>query len=310
MPVSLRLLRMVALIPCAVGLFGVYRYIDNFWLYRGYSPPREPSFVVMRGHTEVIKVASPALGGRSQRVYVYLPPGYDGLRLHRGYPVLYLLHGTPGRPDQFLRIVRAGILDDVLVAQHRAPPLIVVMPFGSTGVFTDKEWANGVRRDEGWETFVERDLVDAIDAQYRTLASGSGRAIGGLSEGGYGALNIALHHPGEFRVVESWSGYERAADVGAIFGHDRRRLDYNSPLAQLPRVASKLRRTGTFIWFYSGTRDPLRRQNDEFATLLTRLDVQHEYFVLRGGHDWRLWRGEAQTALLAAERGLARARVG
>ena len=50
----------------------------------------------------------------------------------------------------------------------------------------------------------------AVDRRYRTIRSGSGRAIGGLSEGGYGALNIGLHHPGRFRVIESWSGYQRA----------------------------------------------------------------------------------------------------
>jgi enterochelin esterase-like enzyme len=192
-----------------VGLFGVYRYVDNFWLYRGYPPPREPRFVVVRGRAESINVLSRALGGRRQRVVVYLPPGYGDQPAAR-YPVLYLLHGVPGGPDQFLRVVRAGVIDDVLVTQGRTEPLIIVMPTGSTGVFTDKEWANGVRPHEGWETFVARDLVPAIDGRYRTLARGSGRAIAGLSEGGYGALNIALHHPGEFQLVESWSGYEQA----------------------------------------------------------------------------------------------------
>jgi enterochelin esterase-like enzyme len=300
----LRLLRLLALIVCGLGVFGLVRYLDNFWLYRGYPVPRDPSYVKERGRTEVIRVKSDVLGGRAQRVYVYRPPGYDTSRSRR-YSVLYLLHGVPGRPDAFLRIARAGIIEDVLVAQGRAQPLLVVMPSGSTGLFTDKEWANGVRSGEGWETFVARDLVRTIDTRYRTIANGQGRAIAGLSEGGYGALNIGLHHPGEFAVIESWSGYEQAPDVHSIFGHDRSLLAYNSPLEQLRYVATKLRQTHTFVWFYSSSRDRLRAQNDAFAAALTRLRVRHRYLVLPGGHDWKLWRGEAEAAILAAEQTLA-----
>jgi S-formylglutathione hydrolase FrmB len=306
---SLRVARAVGLVVCAVGLFGFYRYIDNFRLFRGYPPPREPSFVSLRGRAQAIEVASPALGGRRQRVVVYLPPGYSD-RPDARYAVLYLLHGVPGQPDQFLRVVRAGVIDDTLVAEARARPLIVVMPSGSTGLFTDKEWANGVRPGEGWETFVARDLVRAIDRRYRTLPRGSGRAIGGLSEGGYGALNIALHHPGEFRVIESWSGYQQAPDMRAIFGRSRARLDYNSPLLRLSHVARRLRAAGTYIWFYSGRNDPLRRQNDAFAAALSRAQVRYRYMVLRGRHDWRLWRGQAESAFLAAAHHLAGAGLG
>src|SRR2546426_371597 len=83
-----------------------------------------------------------------------------------------------------------------------AQPLILVMPFGSTGTFTDKEWVNGYRAHENWETFVARDVVRAIDARFRTIPIGSGRALAGLSEGGYASLNIGLHHPREFSVLE------------------------------------------------------------------------------------------------------------
>jgi hypothetical protein len=201
----------------AVGFVGVGRYARNYWLYRGFPPPSDPAYVSQRGTVEQIKVTSAALGGRSQPVYVYLPPGYDDHPNER-YPVLYLLHGFPGRPLAFLLTVRMGVVEDELVARHRAHPLILVMPFGSTGTFTDKEWANGIGPYEGWGTFVWRDVVHAIDARYRTIASPAARAIGGLSEGGYGAVNIALQHPHEFSLVESWSGYERAAQNHSIFG--------------------------------------------------------------------------------------------
>src|SRR5581483_9834151 len=96
---------------------------------------------------------------------------------------------------------------------------------------------------------------------YRTVPSRRGRAIGGLSEGGYGALNIAFHHPDEFGVIESWSGYMSADNIPAIFSGRRALLAYNSPAAYLPRIAAVLRRNGTYVWFYTGRRDPLLKQN-------------------------------------------------
>src|SRR5947209_15568111 len=137
----------------AVGLLGTRSYVDNFLQYRGFAPPREPAFVSAPGTTERLLIPSPALGGRKQEAYVYIPSGY-ARHPRRRYPVLYLLHGFPGRPLAFLETVQMGIVDDALTARRRAQPLILVMPFGSTSTFTDKEWANGVGTDEGWATFV------------------------------------------------------------------------------------------------------------------------------------------------------------
>ena len=288
-----------------VGLVGAYRYVDNFWLYRGFAPPRDPAFVQIHGRQETISVASAALGGRSQQVVVYLPPGYDVNGAQR-YPVMYLLHGFPGRPLAFLETVRMGVWVDTLMAQHRIGGVILVMPFGSTGTFEDKEWANGIGHGQGWESFVAHDVVQAVDGSFRTIPTGSARAIAGLSEGGYGALNIALHHPREFSVVESWSGYMRADNIPAIFGGRAALLAYNSPAVQLPQLAATLRRYGTYIWFYTGSRDRLLSQNAAFAAALRRYGIAHRFFVDPGGHTWRIWRDNARVALLVASTRLAR----
>jgi enterochelin esterase-like enzyme len=289
-----------------VGLRGAALYVDNFWLYRGFAPPSDPSFVRTRGTVERFYVTSAAIGGRRQPVDVYLPPGYATSPTRR-YPVFYLLHGVPGRPGAFLQTVRLGVVEDVLLARHRIRPMILVMPFGSTGSFTDKEWANGVRPHEAWETFLARDVVHAVDARYRTIRSGQSRAIAGLSEGGYGALNIAIHHPGEFRVVESWSGYEGADPVFSVFGHDQALMKRNSPQLTVGRAARTLHRAHTYFWLYSGTGDRALEQNTTFARTLGRLHLRYRYTVVRGGHNWAIWRGHAAAAYLAASKGLAHA---
>src|SRR6478672_9234403 len=248
-----------------IGLIGAYRYVDNYWVYRGFAPPRDAAFVHEHGSAKQITVTSAALGGRRQPVDVYLPPGYNANPFRR-YPVLYLLHGFPGRPAAFLATVRMGVVQDELVALHRARPMILVMPFGSTGSFVDKEWANGVRPHEGWESFVARDLVRAVDARFRTIRSPRARGIGGLSEGGYGAINIAIHHPREFGLVESWSGYEQADDLGSIFGHRRSLLALNTPLDTLAAAAPVLRRAHTFFWLYTGRDDRFFDENVAFVS--------------------------------------------
>ena len=81
----------------AVGLLGTYRYVDGYWLFRGFGPPTEPTWVAARGTAVRFYLPSPALGGRRQPVDVYLPPGYAA-HPRRRYPVLYLLHGLPAGP--------------------------------------------------------------------------------------------------------------------------------------------------------------------------------------------------------------------
>ena len=296
----------VAMATCAalaafvsVGAVGVERYGLNYWLYRGFPPPHDASYVTSPGTAQTISVTSAALGGHAQQVVVYLPPGYADNPAQR-YPVLYLLHGFPGRPQAFLDTVRMGVVEDDLVALNHAQPVILVMPFGSTGQFTDKEWADGVGVNQGWETFVARDVVHAVDTQFRTIPTRTARAIGGLSEGGYGAINIALHHPNEFGVVESWSGYERPDRIRSIFGAHLRLLARNDPMTALPSVAPQLRALGTYFWIYSGVSDRMLPQNALFAAMLGRDHIPHRFFEPSGGHNWALWRAEATRAYLAA----------
>ena len=299
-----RLAAVAAVAFLLVGAVGVYRYVDNYWLYRGFAPPHDAYFVKQRGTTSRFYLASPALGGRRQPVDVYLPPGYAQHPTRR-YPVIYLLHGVPGRPGAFLATVRMGVVEDELVALHRAKPAILVMPFGSTGSFTDKEWANGIGKHNAWETFVARDLVHAVDARYRTIPTQAARAIGGLSEGGYGAINIALHHPREFGVVESWSGYEEVDPIRSIFGRSKAVLTQNSPSKTIYAAAPVLRADHVHFWFYTGTEDwAFRLQNVLFARQLDALHVQHRFYIVRGGHNWAIWRGNAARAYLAFSRWL------
>jgi len=283
----------------SVGLLAARGYVDNFLTYRGFDPPHDPSFVTQPGTLERVEVPAPALGGRRQEVYVYLPAQYTQ-DPQRRFPVLYLLHGFPGRPLAFIETVQMGVVEDALSTRGQAQPLILVMPFGSTGTFTDKEWADGAGPGDRWASFVSNDVVRYVDARYRTVGSAAGRAIAGLSEGGFGAVNIALHNPKEFSVVESWSGYMQPAKLRSVFGSKLQLLAQNQPERLIRQDAPALRALHTYFWFYSGSEDQFRTQNAAFAGELSSLGVPHRFRLVYGGHNWALWRANARLAYLAA----------
>ena len=235
--------------------------------YRGFAPPREPAFVTLAGDA----AAAPRPEPRARRA----PPG--GLRLPAGaatrsiprrrYPVLYLLHGFPAGRSRSWRRCRWGSSRTRSLTRHRAQPLILVMPFGSTGTFTDQEWVNGVRprqrlgdvRRARPRAYDRRALPDDRRAPPAARSAGCRRAATARST----SPSIIR---GSSRVVESWSGLPASRQDPRDLRHEaaapaRRTIR----VVLLPRVAPRLRKLGTYFWFYSGSTDPLRRQNAAFA---------------------------------------------
>ena len=149
-----------------------------------------------------VRVLSPALG-RPVNIRILLPVGYDP-RSARRYPVLYLFHGTSGGASDW---VEKGGAE----ATTQALPLITVMPdagfdFDGGGWFTnwvDKTTGLGPSQ---WETFHIADMVPWVDANLHTVRSRAGRAIAGLSQGGFGSTTYAARHPDMFGSVASFSG--------------------------------------------------------------------------------------------------------
>ncbi len=132
------------------------------------------------------------------------------------FPVLYLLHGLSDNHTAWTR--RTSI--ERYVA---GLPLIVVMPDGGRGWYTD----SATEPAGAYETFIVRDLVGFIDRTFRTRSERGGRVIGGLSMGGYGAVKLALKYPQTFCAAVSHSGalsrpdernFEEGSELRRIFG--------------------------------------------------------------------------------------------
>jgi enterochelin esterase-like enzyme len=292
---------LVALLAAAWGIAGAggaYEYVHEYWLYRGFPAPQTPPGIPP-GSARVVHFWSEAL--HHQRSYlVYTPPHYAAEAARgRRFPVLYLLHAPPGRPDGYFLAGAIGVRANALIAQHRIGPLIMVLPYGKSRRFgNDTEWANAAAGP--YMSFV-LDVVHDTDRRFATVADRQGRVIAGLSEGGYGALNIALHHLRTFSGAESWSGYFRQTPTQSFTGASRAALRANSPLVEAPRLAPAIRRLGFRAWVYQGFSDPARPSEErQFVHVLARAGAAVHYGFFPGGHDWGLWRAQVPRMLLAA----------
>ena len=138
-------------------------------------------------------------------VSIYLPLGYEASPFKR-YPVIYLLHGIGDTDETWINPWTKGAawqsVPDVMnrgIAEKRFGEMIVVMPDARTnwgGSFYTNSSATG-----NWEDFIVKDLVNYIDARYRTLARPESRGIAGHSMGGYGAIKLGMKHPEVYSVV-------------------------------------------------------------------------------------------------------------
>ncbi|HET8672857.1 MAG TPA: alpha/beta hydrolase family protein [Thermoleophilaceae bacterium] len=158
-----------------------------------------------------VKLSTAALTGQPN-VRILLPAGYASNPNAR-YPVIYLIHGTSGRASDWTTMGDA----EKTVGNR---PVIVVMPDigidGDGGGWCTNWWNDGRGGKPMWETFHIDQLIPWVDANLRTVANRDGRAIFGLSQGGFCALSYAARHPDLFVSAGSFSGADDIAAHGAI----------------------------------------------------------------------------------------------
>ena len=200
----------------------------------------------------------------SVRTYgLLLPPDYDTAT--RRYPVIYLLHGSG---QQHATWGRRTLLDGATGA-------IVVMP----DMDRTRYATAGDQVDPQAEAFITRELVSEIDGRYRTIATREGRAIGGLSIGGFGAMLLGLHHPDRYAVIGAFSApLDGLGDDGALV----------DAAAAGPRPS---------IYVGCGVADSLLPASRRFAALLQARGVQRKYEEGPGAHTWEAWDWQLRSFL-------------
>lgn len=237
-------------------------------------------------------------------VRVYVPPGYaqSGLR----YPVLYFLHGLPASAVAYRSL---DFLRDSLASAHARAILVTVQ--GARESEEDGEYLDkGPGHD--WERAIVVELPRFVDRHFRTLRDRRGRAIVGVSAGGYGAMLLGLHHLGTYAAIESWSGYFRPTDPTGTQVLDLGSAARNrraSAHAGVTALRARLVRLPTFVAFYVGTDDGrFRGENERLDRELSAAAIPHVFRLYRGAHEHGLWARHAAAWLRLALSHLAPAR--
>jgi putative tributyrin esterase len=254
--------------------------------------------------------------GRKMKYNIVLPAKYE--QSSDRFPVLYLLHGLTGNYTNWARMG---------VPQYARPlDLIVVMADAGNSWYV-----NWVKSDDGqknnWDDAIAKDLVGHVDANFRTIARREGRAINGLSMGGFGGLVLGLRHPDLFCSIGSHSGavaYAKQAGIRLASGTAGKKKKEPSttpdPKIGIDGFSSQAERTlkGQMfmtpedcaacdpfqlvlktpreqlphIYLDCGTEDPLYKDNVELEKVLLENKIPHTYAQSSGAHNGAYWTRE------------------
>ena len=241
---------------------------------------------VPHGTVSRIWYDSPALG-LERRMTVYTPAGYE--TSGKRYPVLYLLHGMGGDEEAWISLGRTAQILDNLIAQGKAKPMIVVMPNGNASQeAAPGESSRGMvpptmqlpKTMEGSYEQAFPEIVKFIDKNYRTIKSKSGRAIAGLSMGGFHSLHISKQYPDMFNYIGLFS-------AAIMPNKEVSSLIYENMEEKLKVQFDK---NPALYWIAIGKTDFLYKATEEYRKLLDEKGYKYTYYESDEGHIWKNWR--------------------
>jgi S-formylglutathione hydrolase FrmB len=230
-------------------------------------------------------------------VCVYLPPGYlqSGLR----YPVLYLLHGGGSDQAAWVTFGRVQSIMDGFIAADPSSAAIAVMPDGN-----DAQWYDSLDGTIANERYVLDFLIPYVDRHFRTIAERGGRAIDGLSNGGYGAMHLAAKAPDRFVAAggmssnlaalsfpglgDATSPAYRHGNLPADLAGNLNGLDLTSDIGT--ECVTDRQIDNCLTWTFEQLFVPANR---EFVASVQAVrgpgDGVYEYRESEGAHAWRWW---------------------
>ena len=225
---------------------------------------------------------------------VVLPKDYETNQTGR-FPVIYLLHGGGGSYQTYL--IRPKLIE--MFQQH---PVIVVTVEGGVSFYTD----SATVPNDKYESYIVQELIPEVDKNFRTVAQRNGRAVAGVSMGGYGAMKFGIKYPQLFALVCAWSAgvvdasWLKAIETGpyppdlknallAAFGEgtNTATLEANDLLKLFANLPANKVEGLPFFYLDCGTEDDfgLLRPNRQLAEVMLNKRIAHEYREFPGGHN-------------------------
>jgi Enterochelin esterase and related enzymes len=225
-------------------------------------------------------------GSATVEVTVYLPPGYDGSGFKR-YPAVYEAPFTFNLWNSGID-VKATL--DALIDAGQIPPSLFVFINTGAGPYADPECANTYDGREQMDDFMGITVPAYIDRQYRTIAKPAARAIMGMSEGGYCAAILTLHHPGVFGSEISFSGYFTAGAPGAgtkpPFGGDPKLIYADSPSYIATGLEPSVKSSLYIVLVADSTQAFYGSQATAYAKVLDAAGIAYAFIDASEPHGW------------------------
>ena len=197
----------------------------------------------------------------TRRMVVYTPPGYEGN--NKKYSVLYLIHGATDTEETWYKVGRINDIMDNLIAQGKAEPMIIVMPYANPAP---------AARDAFVKDLIT-DIIPYTEQKYRVLKDREMRAVAGFSRGGGQTLDAGLYNTNLFSWVCAFAPASNNDKIG---------IDLASGNPSPEQLNKQLK----LLWISCGTEDFLHERVTELDELLKKNNVKHEAFFPSGGHTW------------------------
>jgi len=200
--------------------------------------------------------------GRTRNLLVYTPPGFDPHGAKQ-YPVLYLIHGGSDTEETWTKVGKANLIADNLMAQGKAEPMLIVMPYGNV-------------RPNSMADFTQdmiNDIIPFIEENYPVQKESKGRAVAGFSVGGGQTLNIGLTNTDRFAYVFSYAPYTATDEFKKNFSDWK--LD-----------VEKINRDLKLFTISVGTEDFLYESVKQNIAMFDEKKVNLETLIVPGGHTW------------------------
>ncbi len=203
---------------------------------------------------------------------IYTPPGYQ--KNNNKYPVFYLVSGTTDTEETWFKVGRANFILDNLIAQNKALPMIIVMPYGNTMTGTPDPMS--LKAADMYKVFND-ELVESImpyvESNYRVIPDREKRAIAGFSRGGGQSLFAGFNNIDKFAWIGSYSAYLTPEVFEKYFSNTYAK----------PEVTNKKLK---LLWLGVGNEDFLYKPAVTFIDLLKEKKFEQKNLITSGGHTW------------------------
>lgn len=301
---------LVVLLGMITGVWGVNRYFGYYTAWSALADDltgSSPSFPtatdhsgtnnqVVAGNVESMNFPG-ALSGISRPGLVYTPPQYNDPRYRTiRFPVIELIHGTPGKPLAGINALQVNTAMDAMIAKHLVGPMVIVMPQQYVGTDFQECVDSSHAKDE---VYLAQDVPNDVRAHLRVSTDPAQWAVAGVSSGGYCAANIGLRNRSRYGAVAVMDGYWLAAHgpAGQALANDPKAEAANSPLTEAQGLSKDVSPLPSF-WVLAGTGNAADEEGAK-AFVAALAGIQQVTFVQvpGGNHTYYTWDAAVPTML-------------